>query len=233
MNQPFFDKFEARSVKLAQKYLVATAADARKTVKASLKSGGKNRFSKTYKSSLPGEPPLTHGKRLKQSIRYDVENPALVKIGAPSIAGSKTAKVLEKGGKGTSTETRLRDDNFERRKKRARQAASLQRKKKDAPTSASQSVPSLPTKRAYTIVSDSGATRRVSKYERFKSEEKAKRATSAPAFQRWREKVQKTTTTETEVKPRPFVEKGVKKETELEKARARWARIVRSGALHR
>lgn len=235
MNRPFFDKFEARSLKLAQRYLVATAADARKAVKASLKSGGKNRYSKTYKTSAPGEPPLTHGKRLKQSIRYDVENPALVRIGAPSISGSKTAKVLEKGGAGKITETRTRDDYFERRKKNARQTANNLRKRKGCQNYQSdcRRAPSLPTKRPYTLVSESGAARRVSKYERFKSEEKAKRASNAPEFQRWREKVQKTTTTETNVKPRPFVKPGVEKVTEEAVARARWARLVRTGRLRK
>jgi len=216
------DRFSDVSQRRAEKFLVATAADVRKTAQRSLKSGGKNRYSKTYKSSKPGEPPLTHGSRLKRSIRYEINGAGAVTVGAPSFAGSKTAGVLEKGGSGSITETRARDDYFERRKKNAR----LAKKNRSA-----ANVPPLKSKRAYTLVSESGSTRRVSVYERFKSEQAAKRAAAAPKFQAWRGKVQETKTTETNVQARPFVKPAVEKETDIEKEQARWARIVRTGVL--
>jgi len=181
----------------ARKRLIAVAADARKEIQRSLKSGGKNRYSKTYRSSKPGEPPLTHGGALKRSIRYEVQKDDKIIVGAPSVAGSKTAKTLERGGVGAITETTFDAGYFALRRKRARaaKAAGVQK-------------PELA--RAHTMRSEDGKTRRVRTYERFSSKEAAQNAASAPEFQAWRGRVQKTTVTRVDVKPRPFVAPGVK-----------------------
>ena len=218
------DAFSSSTLKVARKALVAKAADVRKSVQASLKSGGKNRFAKTYQSSSPGEPPKTHGRRLKSSIRYEIETPDRINVGAPSIAGSKTARVLEKGGEGSFTETKQKSDYFERRKARAKAQASKERKAKKS-GEAIQTKPKA--KRAYYVRGENGEIRRVGKYERFTSERAAKRAEAAPEFQRWRDSVQRTTTVKVTVAPRPFVEPAVKKESAPEREKARLARIAR------
>ncbi len=218
------DAFSSSTLKIARKALVAKASDVRKAVQASLKSGGKNQFSKTYQSSKPGEPPKTHGKRLKSSIRYEIETPDRIKVGAPSISGSKTARVLERGGEGSFTETKQRDDYFERRKRRAKEQAAAERKAKKN----GENVATKPkAKRPYYVRGENGQIRRVGKYERFKSEGAAKRAEASTEFQRWRDSVQRTTTVKVAVKPRPFVLPAVQKESDPAKEKARYDRIAR------
>ncbi len=218
------DAFSSTALKNARKALVAKASDVRKAVQSSLKSGGKNKFSKTYQSSKPGEPPKTHGKRLKSSIRYEIETPDRIKVGAPSISGSKTARVLEKGGEGSFTETKQKADYFARRKARAKAQASKERQAKKN----GENVQTKPkAKRPYYVRGENGEIRRVGKYERFTSEAAAKRAEAASEFQRWRESVQRTTTVKVNVKPRPFVLPAAQKESDPEREKARYNRIAR------
>jgi len=207
-NRVNLEKMEKRVVDAARKRLVATAADIRKGVQASLKSGGKNRYSKTFQTSKPGEPPKTHGNRLKRSIRYEIESPDKITVGAPSFAGSRTAATLEKGGKGKVTETTLDAASYERRAKRARSVA----KEAKAARERGETPATKPTaKRPYRLRSESGKTRRVVNYERFTSAEAAKRAISAPGFKAWRDRIQQTKTTTLEVRARPFVAPAAKK----------------------
>ncbi len=218
------DAFAASSLKIARKALVAKASDVRKAVQSSLKSGGKNQFSKTYQSSKPGEPPKTHGRRLKSSIRYEIETPDKIKVGAPSISGSKTARVLEKGGEGSFTETKQKSDYFERRKARAKAQASKERKA----SKAGEAIATKPkAKRPFYVRGENGEIRRVGKYERFTSERAAKRAEASSEFQRWRDSVQRTTTVKVTVAPRPFVEPAAKKESDPAREKARFERIAR------
>ena len=195
------DRTGRQKIATTRKEMIATAADIRKAIQRSLKSGGKDRYSKSYQTSRPWEPPRTHGKRLKQSIRYEIRGDKII-VGAGSIAGGRTAKILEEGGEGTIKETTTRPGYFEERKRRAQQQS---RARRAAIKSGAVPEERPKTKRGYTMRSESGQTRRVTKYERFTSEASARRAMNSPGFKTWREKVQKTTTVKVRIEPRPYV----------------------------
>ena len=90
--------------KIARRTAEYTARDVKSAAARSMKSGGKNRRSKNYKHSKPGDPPLYHTGGIKKAIAFEETKDGYI-VGPEARGTSKALKTLEKGGTGTFSTT--------------------------------------------------------------------------------------------------------------------------------
>lgn len=200
----------ARAMKAAARVVQWTAQDVRKTAKSSIKSGGKNRNSKTFRTSKPGEPPLSHTGRLKNAVRYRKLNGYAYAVGPDSA--TEVPGVLEHGGSGSSTAT-FYTEPYVRRMGRGRRASHGKVRPRAA--------------RPYTVVSRSGASMKVSEYKRFYSREAWDRARTSPGFAAWANAQREKLSWSYGISPRPYMKPALVKETAPAKIKARFDRAGR------
>ena len=91
---------EKRALAVGKEAVKYTAWDIRQAAQRSIKSGGKNKRSKNWSFSKPGEPPKSHLGTLKNAISYEAVNDLTYLIGPERRGASTTLKTLEYGGRG-------------------------------------------------------------------------------------------------------------------------------------
>lgn len=199
------------------------AQDVRNAVRRLIKSGGKNERSKNWRTSAPGEPPLSHIGTLKRSIMYEKDPDGGFRVGAPALGSSRLARTLEEGGVGSRTTRTLTPAyfrrKFQKRRSRPRNRANDRRASKTRPAA------SRPY-RVYT--SDRPTGKLVRDYLYFYSSSAWEAARNSSGFQAWARSVSTTSTLRFPVAPRPYVEPAFKAQTTQEKMQARIKRALRS-----
>lgn len=212
-----FDVIAERAEKAIRTALLWTAFNVRKSATGAIKSGGKRRFSKTYKASAPGEAPKSHVGTLKHGIYY-AENPGGgFIIGAAKRGASKTPSVLEHGGVGTFKETAYDPRYVEKRRKTRRPRAKNWRGVR--PKAARPYRVYAKNKQRGAIVRD---------YLYFYTFGAWDRARNAPEFQAWAATMKSTAVFNPPVAARPFMRPALEKQATENKMKTRLTRAFKS-----
>lgn len=193
-----------------------TAIDVRNVAKRLIKSGGRNERSPNWRTSRPGEPPLSHTGTLKNSIRYekDPNDKSAYNVGAPALGSNRIAKVLEEGGQGKKTTRTLTPAYFRRRFGRRKKGVNVSRPAASRP---------------YRVYSSSRPTGKIVRdYLYFKSRQAWERARSSAHFQAWVRSVSTSSSVTLPVESRPYIEPAYKAQTTPEKMRRRIERALKS-----
>ncbi len=159
----------------ARKAVLWTARDVRSAAKRSIKSGGKNPLTASYKTSKPGEPPRSHKGTLKNAIVYEKLNEDSYLVGAPRLGNSQALKVLEYGGQAKSNRVYYTEEYATRATKRL----SRRKTKVSAPTTRPRAA------RPYTIYAKSGTRTIVRDYRKFTSRQAWENAVKSARFLSW------------------------------------------------
>lgn len=197
-----------------------TAKDVRQEVRRLIKSGGRNERSKNWRTSSPGEPPLSHTGTLKRSIRYEraTSDDTEFVVGAPALGSSRLPRVLEEGGIGKRTTTTLSPSYFKRRFSRRKRT----KNQKPYPTAA----------RPYRVYSsDKPMGKIVREYLYFHSSSSWGRAKASADFQAWSRSVKTTSTLRFPVEPRPYIAPAQERQTSKERMEKRIQRALKASGL--
>lgn len=199
------------AAKIAKRTAEYTARDVKSAAARSMKSGGKNRRSKNYKHSLPGNPPFYHTGGIKKAIAFEETSEGYV-VGPEARGTSKALKTLEKGGPGTFSKTVYSQGYESTLRRRARPA----KNGKTRPATA----------RKYFFTLSDGKTKSATQYRYFYSKDAWKRATSSPDFLNWAKKAQWTEKKEVKIAPRPYMAPALKIETAPNRIQPRIKRVA-------
>lgn len=224
-------KADALAVDVAKTALRFTAYDVRQTAQRSIKSGGKNKRSKNWQFSKPGEPPRSHIGTLKNAISYEAAADGLAYLIGPERRGaSTTLKTLEYGGQGAFREVDYSAQYVakQRRKRRAKSFDSTEwRCRVHGTVRASRPK----AKRPYYIYSkELGKGQTVRDYRYFYSEEEWRAAAKSPAFQAWAQAQRRLTVSHVRIDARPFMRPALAAQTTETKNAQRMTRAARSVA---
>lgn len=127
-----FTNVEKFLERIAETALRFAAYDVRQIARRSIKSGGKNRKSKRWRTSKPGEIPFYHSGKIKNAIDVEKVEDRYV-VGPRSIPGGvKGARALEHGG--TTTYRHYEEIPRPRKRKRKTVTAGRTRPKLAYPT---------------------------------------------------------------------------------------------------
>ena len=176
-----------------------------------MKSGGKNRRSKNYKHSKPGDPPLYHTGGIKKAIAFEETKDGYI-VGPEARGTSKALKTLEKGGTGTFSTTVYSKEYEATLRRRAR------------PAKGGKTRPA--TARKYFFTLSDGKTKSATQYRYFYSKDAWKRAVSSSRFLNWAKNAQWTEKKEVKIAPRPYMEPALKKETAPNRIEPRVKRVA-------
>lgn len=197
--------------KVARTVAEYTAYDVRSRASRSMKSGGKNRRSKTYKSSAPGSPPLYHTGGIKNAIAVEETEGAYL-IGPQAKGGSKALKTLERGGNGEIVKTVVSDSYASKLRRRPKQPA----KGRTRPT----------TKRPYFVDMPDGKYKRITQYRYFYTTDAWNKARNSAPFQSWASGQIRREKREVPVKARPYMKPALDFETSEARTAPRVKRVV-------
>ena len=176
-----------------------------------MKSGGKNRRSKNYKHSKPGDPPLYHTGGIKKAIAFEETKDGYI-VGPEARGTSKALKTLEKGGTGTFSTTVYS----------AKYESTLRRRAR--PAKGGKTRPA--TARKYFFTLSDGKTKSATQYRYFYSKDAWKRAVSSSRFLNWAKNAQWTEKKEVKIAPRPYMAPALKKETAPNRIEPRVKRVA-------
>lgn len=180
-----------QGTRVARRVVLWTARDVRSAAKRSIKSGGKNPVSASYKTSKPGETPRSHKGNLKNAIVYEKINDDTYLVGATRLSNSNALKLLEFGGRARSNKTYFKDSYVASMKQRRRSKGG-----------AIEAKPAVA--RPYVVASKT--TRVVVKeYRRFSSRDAWKNAQNAPDFQNWARAQREIENASFTLAPRPYM----------------------------
>lgn len=212
----------------AEKLLLWTAQDVRKSAQSSIKSGGKSQKSKNYAASKPGDPPKSHKGTLKQGIVYERDGGRYL-IGPRKAGNSRALKTLEFGGDGEFKETAYSEEYVRSRRRRRNQ--STRSKGAASKTRRAYRPPRVHPKaarpyRVYGRGAKSGVL--IRDYLYFYSSDAWERARNAFSFQSWAASQRLTTVTRARVEPRPYMRPSLIRETSEQKNRSRMTRVNRA-----
>ncbi len=199
------------AAKIAKRTAEYTARDVKSAAARSMKSGGKNRRSKNYKHSKPGDPPLYHTGGIKKAIAFEETKDGYI-VGPEARGTSKALKTLEKGGTGTFSTTVYSKEYEATLRRRAR------------PAKGGKTRPA--TARKYFFTLSDGKTKSVTQYRYFYSKDAWKRAVSSSRFLNWAKKAQWTEKKEVKIAPRPYMNPALKKETAPNRIEPRVKRVA-------
>ena len=160
-----------QGTRVARRAVLWTARDIRSAAKRSIKSGGKNPVSASYKTSKPGEAPRSHKGNLKNAIVYEKINDDTYLVGATRLSNSNALKLLEFGGRARSNKTYFKDSYVASMKQR--------RRTKTGTVTAKPAV-----SRPYVVATKTSRIV-VKEYRKFSSRDAWKRASSSSGFQKW------------------------------------------------
>lgn len=225
------NKADALAVDVAKTALRFTAADVRQTARRSIKSGGKNKRSKKWEYSKPGEPPRSHIGTLKNAIQYEASADGLSYMIGPERRGaSDTLKTLEYGGQGAFREVDYNADYVAKKRRRKRSARSFNKEMRCRVHGTVRA--SRPkAKRPYYIYSkELGRGQLVRDYRYFYSEEEWRAATKSPAFQAWANAQRRLTVSHVHIDARPYMRPALAAQTTETKNALRMTRAARSVA---
>lgn len=197
--------------KIAKRVVEYTARDVKSAAARSMKSGGKSPRSKTFKRSLPGNPPFYHTGGIKKAIAYEETANGYV-VGPEARGTSKALKTLEKGGTSVLKKTVYSKSYENSLRRRARPA-------KNGKTRPS-------TARKYYFYLSTGKTKTVTNYRYFYSKESWKRAAASSKFLAWAKTAQRTEKTEVKVAARPYMAPALKAETAPYRIQPRIKRVA-------
>lgn len=197
--------------KIAKRVAEYTARDVKSAAARSMKSGGKNQRSKTFKRSSPGDPPFYHTGGIKKAIAYEETADGYV-VGPEAHGTSKALKTLEKGGTSVLTKTSYSKFYKDSLRRRARPG-------KDGKTRPA-------TARKYFFALSGGKTKTVTNYRYFYSKESWKRATTSAKFLAWTKTAQWTEKKEVKIAARPYMAPALKVETAPSRIQPRIKRVV-------
>lgn len=204
-----------RADRAVQNVVRWTAWDVQRAAKTSIKSGGKNRGSKTWQTSKPGEPPRSHVGTLKQAIRVEKESATTYVVGPEKRGAGSALKALEHGGPSANRATYYSEEYLARAKKSKRAAKKSERVRPK-------------TARPYTIYSKNNPRGvRVTEYQYFYSREAWERARQSQDFQSWARGVRQTLTTSIRIAARPYMAPALVRETSATKTSSRIARAFK------
>ncbi|MBQ1277045.1 MAG: hypothetical protein IIY07_00205 [Thermoguttaceae bacterium] len=211
----------AVATSVARETAQGTARDAKK----SIKPGGKNRRSKSWKTSKPGEPPRSHRGTLKGAIRYARDGDRFV-VGPEAVGGrsASTLRTLEKGGRGRFVETVYRGAYFDRAKRRP---STPKRPSRPCAKHGAYRVDRPKTARPYDLYGPNGQYKRVTTYRYFYSREEWEAARNSPRFQSWASGQATVSTLRPQVAPRPFMAPALAANATSEKIRKRIQRAAK------
>lgn len=214
-------KLDEVARQLARKEVAAaryTAWDIQRAAKRSIKSGGKNPDSKSYRVSKPGEPPRSHKGTLRNAIHVAKKDERTFIIGPEQRGHGSTLHTLEAGGTSTFRET-FYDDKY---------VANIRKTRRRTAKDSDSTVRVHPkAKRPYTIRARHGRGLTVNDYVRFYSSEAWDRARNSYAFQSWAQNVRHDETTTVNVAARPYMAPAMRSETTQDKIAGRLARAYR------
>lgn len=199
------------AAKIAKRTAEYTARDVKSAAARSMKSGGKNRRSKNYKHSKPGDPPLYHTGGIKKAIAFEETKDGYI-VGPEARGTSKALKTLEKGGTGTFSTTVYS----------AKYESTLRRRAR--PAKGGKTRPA--TARKYFFVLSDGKTKSATQYRYFYSKESWKRAVSSSRFLNWAKNAQWTEKKDVKIAPRPYMAPALKKETAPNRIEPRVKRVA-------
>lgn len=182
-----------RATAAARKVVLWTARDVRAAAKRSIKSGGKNPLTASFKTSKPGEPPRSHQGGLKNAIVYEKLNEDAYLVGAPRRGNSRALKTLEYGGTAQSNRTYFTEEYVQRASRRPR------RKKNGAPTVRPRAT------RPYAVRSKSGAKKVVREYRKFASRTAWENASKSARFLKWAKSQRVVENATFQMAPRPYM----------------------------
>ena len=203
-----------------------TAQGTRRDAAKSIKPGGKNRRSKSWATSKPGEPPRSHRGTLKGAIRYARDGDRFV-VGPEALGGSggaSTLRTLEKGGRGRFVETVYRGAYFDRAKRRP---STPKRPSRPCAKHGTYRVDRPKTARPYDLYGPNGQYKRVTTYRYFYSREEWEAARNAPRFQSWANGQKSVSTLRPQVAPRPYMAPALAANATPEKIRKRIQRAAK------
>ncbi len=207
-----------RAARVVESVLLYTAVDVRREAIRSIKSGGRNRKSKNWSTSRPGEPPKSHLGTLKNAIRYERANGTTYLIGPERVGSSSALKTLEYGGTGQIKSTFFSDYYVN-----ARRPSTRARLRKSPP-------PVRPrAKKPYRVRSRAkpdGVL--VRDYLYFTSEGAWERASASSRFQAWARMTYTTDVQRIPVAPRPYMRPALAKQTTAEKNAGLMTRAINS-----
>lgn len=218
---------DSMAVQVAREAAKYTAFDVRTAAQRSIKSGGKNKRSKNWSFSKPGEPPKSHLGTLKNAIRFEANGPDAYLIGPERVGASSALKSLEYGGTGTFRETDY-NANYVAKKRRRTRARSFDSREIRCRVHGTLRTSRPRAVRPYYVYSkELGKGAFVRDYRYFYSQEEWLAATKAPAFQRWANDQRRTTTTTVKIDARPFMRPALAAQTTEQKNAARMTRAAR------
>ena len=225
------EKADALAVDVAKTALRFTAADVRKAAQRSIKSGGKNKRSKNWQYSKPGEPPRSHIGTLKKAITYEASADGLSYLIGPQQRGaSTTLKTLEYGGQGSFKEVDYNAQYVAKKRKRSR-AKSFGNKEWRCRVHGTVRASRPPAKRPYYVWSAAlGKGSWIREYRYFYSEEEWRAATKSPAFQAWAQAQRRLTVSHVHIDARPYMRPALAAQTTETKNAQRMTRAARSVA---
>lgn len=212
---------------VAAEALKYTAIDVRKAAMRSIKSGGKNKRSKNWRFSKPGEPPLSHLGTLKNAIRYEKTDSGYI-IGPELVGASKTLKTLEYGGEGAFIEKDYAPEYAQKRRRR-KKTKSYEKRGWRCQRHGTVRASRPATARRYYIYSKSlGRGVYVDTYQYFYSKEEWIAATKSPTFQAWARRQYQTTRSTVSVAARPYMRPALAAQTTEAKNAARLTRAAKN-----
>ncbi len=176
-----------------------------------MKSGGKSPRLKSFKRSLPGNPPFYHTGGIKKAIAYEETANGYI-VGPEARGTSKALKTLEKGGTSVIKKTVYSKSYEDSLRRRAR------------PERGGRTRPATQRKYYYTL--STGKTKSVTNYRYFYSKESWKRASSASKFLAWAKTAQWVEKTEVKVAARPYMAPALKVETAPYRIQPRIKRVA-------
>ena len=219
---------EGLALDTAREAVRFTAFDVRSAAMRSIKSGGKNKRSKNWSFSKPGEPPKSHLGTLKNAIQYERDGDFRYLIGPERVGASKALRSLEFGGPGEFRETSYTANYVRKRSRRSKPKSfdsSSWRCRVHGTVRASRPRASRPY---YIWSRELGKGRTVRDYQYFYSKEEWQAAAKSPAFQSWAEKQRRTTRTHVRIDARPFMRPALAAQTTEAKNTSRLLRAART-----
>jgi hypothetical protein len=226
-----FDALLAKADQMAEtvaaEALKYTAFDVRSAAIRSIKSGGKNKRSKNWRFSKPGEPPLSHLGTLKNAIRYEKTDSGYI-IGPERVGGSKALKVLEYGGEGEFRETSYAAEYIQKRRRR-KKAKSFESRGWRCSRHGTVRASRPATARRYFIYSkELGKGVYINSYQYFYSKEEWIAASKSPTFQAWARRQKMATRSTVSVAARPYMRPALAAQTTEAKNAARLTRAAKA-----
>jgi len=218
---------EKRALAVGKEAVKYTAWDIRQAAQRSIKSGGKNKRSKNWSFSKPGEPPKSHLGTLKNAISYEAVNDLTYLIGPERRGASTTLKTLEYGGRGQFREVSYSANYVTKRRKRTRAKSYESASLRCRVHGTLRTTRPRATRPYYVYSKEIGKGVTVRDYRYFYSREEWLAATKSSAFQAWAKSVRSSTTTSVRVDARPFMRPALASQTTPAKNEARLRRAAK------